>query len=390
MSDDHPICKGHDFSSTTTNNNNNTIESIMSSMLTTGFQATNVGLAINEIKRMRSWRLSDIPFVEGVNTDESLRPLSVRQTIRARIFLAYTSNQISCGQREIIRYLVQHKMVDVLITTAGGIEEDIVKCLKDTYIGDFNLDGRTLRKRGINRIGNLLVPNVNYCNFEDWLTPLIERMHNEQDDRWTEMALKLAKSKEAAAAADGSSLPEEQELLTPYSITPSEFISRLGKEINNESSVLYWAHKNSIPIFCPALTDGSIGDMIYFHSYKRPGFTIDIGRDIRLLNDLAIHSYATGQIILGGGVVKHHTCNANLMRNGADFSVYINTGMEFDGSDSGASPDEAISWGKIRSTARPVKVCADATIVFPLIVSQTFATNVDEWIESTKDCVCWL
>ena len=401
MSEDHPICKGHDFSTNNNSNNNNnnsnnTIESIMSSLLTTGFQATNVGLAINEVKRMRAWRLSDVPFVEGVHDDESLRDISVRRNVRARIFLAYTSNQISCGQREVIRYLVQHKMVDVIITTAGGIEEDIVKCLRDTYIGDFTLDGRTLRKRGINRIGNLLVPNANYCKFEDWLTPLIERLHDEQDERWTEMALGLAKRKAAAAAAaaangninDDSS--SEQELLTPYSITPSEFISRLGKEINNESSVLYWAHKNNIPIFCPALTDGSMGDMIYFHSYKRPGFTIDIARDIRRINDLAIHSYATGQIILGGGVVKHHTCNANLMRNGADFSVYINTGMEFDGSDSGASPDEAISWGKIRSTARPVKVCADATIVFPLIVSQTFATNVDEWMESTKDCVCWM
>jgi deoxyhypusine synthase len=33
------------------------------------------------------------------------------------------------------------------------------------------------------------------------------------------------------------------------------------------------------------------------------------------------------RIILGGGLVKHHTCNANLMRNGAEFSVYINTGQ---------------------------------------------------------------
>jgi deoxyhypusine synthase len=66
-------------------------------------------------------------------------------------------------------------------------------------------------------------------------------------------------------------------------------------------------------------------------------------------------------IIIGGGLVKHHTCNANLMRNGADFSVFINTGQEFDGSDSGASPDEAISWGKVKSDSRPVKVCADAT-----------------------------
>lgn len=61
-------------------------------------------------------------------------------------------------------------------------------------------------------------------------------------------------------------------------------------------------------------------------------------------------------IILGGGVVKHHIANANLMRNGADYAVYINTAQEFDGSDSGARPDEAVSWGKIRVDAQPVKV----------------------------------
>lgn len=83
-------------------------------------------------------------------------------------------------------------------------------------------------------------------------------------------------------------------------------------------------------------------------------------------------------VILGGGVIKHHTCNANLMRNGADFSVYINTGQEFDGSDSGASPDEAVSWGKIRLDAKPVKVSSDATVIFPFIVSQTFLKAVQE------------
>ena len=61
------------------------------------------------------------------------------------------------------------------------------------------------------------------------------------------------------------------------------------------------------------------------------------------------------------------------MRNGADYSVYVNTGLEYDGSDAGASPDEAISWGKIRSGAKPVKIHADATLIFPLLVAQTFA-----------------
>ena len=63
-------------------------------------------------------------------------------------------------------------------------------------------------------------------------------------------------------------------------------------------------------------------------------------------------------------------------RNGADYAVYINTGQEFDGSDSGARPDEAVSWGKIRSAARggqSVKVYCDATIIFPIIVANTFA-----------------
>jgi deoxyhypusine synthase len=85
----------------------------------------------------------------------------------------------------------------------------------------------------------------------------------------------------------------------------------------------------------------------------------------------------SGMIILGGGISKHHVCNANLMRNGADYSVFINTASEFDGSDSGARPDEAVSWGKIKLTAKPVKVYSDATIAFPLLVAQTFAKYVN-------------
>uniref|UniRef100_A0A7S1BPC0 deoxyhypusine synthase n=1 Tax=Corethron hystrix TaxID=216773 RepID=A0A7S1BPC0_9STRA len=334
------------------------LDAMMESFLTTGFQATNIGLAIEEINRMRSWRLSDVPFKEGM--DDELRDPQVRSKIRSKIFLGYTSNQISSGQRETIRFLVQHSMVDVIVTTAGGIEEDVIKCLRPTYIGDFNgQPGPELRVKGINRIGNLLVPNNNYCKFEDWFGPLLNKMHDEQDK-------------------------------TGIFWTPSTIIERMGLEINNEESVLYWAAKNKIPVFCPALTDGSIGDMIYFHSYKRSGFVLDIVGDIRKINDCAVRSHSTGMILLGGGLIKHHTCNANLMRNGADFSVFINTGQEFDGSDSGARPDEAISWGKIKITAKPVKVYSDATISFPLIVSQTFAKNVEEWKKSVEDCICWI
>lgn len=99
----------------------------------------------------------------------------------------------------------------------------------------------------------------------------------------------------------------------------------------------------------------------------------DLVQDIRCINDEAVRARCTGVIVLGGGMVKHHAMNANLMRNGCEYCVYVSTAQEFDGSDSGARPDEAKSWGKIRVDATPVKVYADATLVFPLLVAQTFA-----------------
>ncbi|KAJ3501036.1 hypothetical protein NLJ89_g9523 [Agrocybe chaxingu] len=336
------------------------LQNFLSSYERIGFQANSLGKAIHIVNRMRKWRLSDEP-VSPDESEDFLDP-RVRADTRCSIFLGYTSNLISSGLREVILHLVKHRHVVAIVTTAGGIEEDFIKCLGKTYLADFNLDGAELRKKGMNRIGNLVVPNDNYCKFEDWLTPILNAM--------------LAEQKSSGQVW-----------------TPSSFIRRLGKEINNEESVYYWAYKvnqyfraqrfielisymqNDIPVFCPALTDGSIGDMIYFHSFRNPGLILDIVQDIRSLNEMSRKSRKAGMIVLGGGVCKHQIANAMLIRNGADYSVFINTGQEFDGSDSGARPDEAVSWGKIRAGAEAVKVFADATLVFPMLVAATFAQD---------------
>jgi deoxyhypusine synthase len=83
---------------------------------------------------------------------------------------------------ETIKFLVQNKMVDVIVSSAGGIEEDFIKCLAPTYMGDFALKGDTLRKKGLNRIGNMVVPNQNYCKFEDWMDPILDQMLVEQKE----------------------------------------------------------------------------------------------------------------------------------------------------------------------------------------------------------------
>lgn len=59
---------------------------------------------------------------------------------QSTIFLGYTSNMVSSGIREILRYLVEHKMVDVIVTSGGGIEEDLIKCMLPFYVGSWNVN----------------------------------------------------------------------------------------------------------------------------------------------------------------------------------------------------------------------------------------------------------
>ena len=268
----------------------------------------------------------------------------IRKMIKEKVFiyLGYTSNMVTSGLRDIFKYLAEHKKVDVIVTTGGGIEEDFVKCFGDFILGDFRAKGNCLRNKRINRAGNILIPDSRYCKFEDFLIPVLEKLYEEQKN-------------------------------TGKIFTPSEIIWKLGEAINNKNSIYYWCWKNKIPVFCPTFTDGGLGDMIYFFKSKHPDFKIDITEDIWRLNNLSIGVKKTGVIILGEGPIKHHISNANLFRNGADYAVYLNNSPEYDGSDSGALPEEAVSWGKLRVNSERVKVFGDAILLFPLIVAQTFA-----------------
>src|SRR3989338_5096053 len=140
--------KGYDF------NEGIDYENLLNSFSSTGFQASNFAKAGEIINKMISEK--------------------------AFIFLGYTSNMVSSGLREIIRYLTEHKKINVLVTTAGGIEEDIIKCLGDFILGDFRASGRELREKGINRIGNIFVPNNRYVEFEKFVQPILEELYNEQ------------------------------------------------------------------------------------------------------------------------------------------------------------------------------------------------------------------
>lgn len=293
-------------------------EEILDSFGSMGFQATNFSRAVEIVNKM---------------IDE-----------KVFIFLGYTSNMVSSGLRDVFRYLVQSKKVNVIVTTCGGIEEDIMKCLGDFIIGDFNASGNDLYDKGINRIGNIFVPNEEYVKFESFIQPILQEMYDSIDAENGEHRV----------------------------INASDLIWKLGEKIDDERSVLYWAWKNKIRVYCPAITDGAIGGNLYFFKFKHPEFVVDVVEDSKRLNDTTVGLEKSGVIILGSGVVKHSILQANLFRNGADYSVYINTAQEYDGSDAGANPDEAVSWGKLKGKGESVKVFGDATILFPLLVAKSF------------------
>ncbi len=305
----HPVILGYDFEKAFD------LGRFLASFGSTGFQATNLATAIEVVKSMRREKVV--------------------------IFLVYTSNMVSSGIRDIICYLVRHKMVDVLITSAGGIEEDIIKTLKPFVLGQFEAPGRMLFEHGVNRTGNIFVPNDRFAYFDQFMQPFFEHI----------LSLQYKKKRP---------------------LCPSEFIFELGNYVTDQKSILYWASRHKIPVFCPGIIDGSLGDLMYFYKQSHPEFMLDVTLEMKKVVDLVLSSEKTGGIILGGGISKHFALNANIFKEGFDFVVYVNTAQEYDGSDSGARIEEAVSWGKVKPDAVSVKVHCDATIAFPLIVAGAF------------------
>lgn len=274
----------------------------------TGFQATELGYAVDIIKKMKEER--------------------------ATIYLTFTANMVASGLRGLFADMCRRKFVDVIITTGGSIDHDIIRSEKSYLIGDFNANDKMLHERGINRIGNILVPNDRYVLLEKRITKIFEELYDEK---------KI--------------------------VSPSEIAYAAGKKIKDKNSFLHWCAKNSIPVFSPGITDSAIGLQAYFFKQRHKDFGIDVTADMHKLASITLEAEKTGGIILGGGISKHHAIGVNILREGFDYAVYFTTSLPWDGSLSGAQTTEAISWGKIRKKANHATVYGDVSITFPLAYS---------------------
>ncbi|MFH1506568.1 MAG: deoxyhypusine synthase [archaeon] len=250
----------------------------------------------------------------------------------AKIFLTFTSNMVTSGLRGFFAQIIKLGMADVIVTTVGSIEEDIMRAAGEKFsIGSFYADDVELHEQGINRIGNLFIKNESYMHFEDMMREILDKLYKKQT-RWP----------------------------------VSELLREIGLMLKDEDSILYQAAKNDIPIFCPAITDGAFGFHLYLFQQTHKDFVVDVVKDFGNILFVTSFDEQKGVIALGGGVSKHHAILSTLLNGGANFAVYITTSHRTSGSLSGATTNEAKSWGKVKDESDVATVIGDATIMFPL------------------------
>ena len=272
---------------------------------------------------------------QAIELNEAAKVVLKMKRSGAKIFLTFTSNMVTSGLRGLFAQLCKLKIPDILITTSGAIEEDIMKSFgEDFEISNFHADDTALHERGENRIGNLVIRSESYMKFED---------------KMNEYLTKIYKNKKRLSA--------------------SVLLHEIGLMIDDENSILYQAAKNNIPIYCPGIADSSFGFQLFMFQQKNKDFMVDTIQDMdRVMTDLSFDD-KKGLISLGGSISKHYAIFAALLSGGFDYAVYMTTSHASSGSMSGATTQEAKSWGKLKDDAEAATVNGDVCITFPLMIT---------------------
>lgn len=255
---------------------------------------------------------------------------------RCTKFLSFPAAPVATGLRGVLVEMVNKGLVDVIVTTSGTLDHDVARTYADYYHGDFQMDDRKLHREGYHRLGNLLLPLDNYGPLiERKVQPLLSRLYSRGR----------------------------------RSLSSRELSRELGGVLDSSDSLLCSASRKNVPVFVPGIMDGAVGSQLWVFAQQHKDFRIDVVQDENDLSDIVYGSKRTGAIIIGGGISKHHVLWWNLFRGGLDYACYVTTAAEYDGSLSGAQVREAISWGKVKETAKTATLYAEATAVLPLIVS---------------------
>ena len=261
-------------------------------------------------------------------------------------FLGVAGALVPAGMRSILAEMVRERYVDVVVTTGANLVHDIIEALGEHHYMSGGVDAANavrsvddswLRDQGIDRIYDVMVHDEAFAHLEDFLRGVFEQLDRKR-----------------------------------YSIR--ELLTAIGENLSDRNSILRSAVDSDVPVFCPAIADSMIG--LHAWIYKQTGsLAVDAFDDMKELIDLFCEAKRTGAIILGGGVPKNFIFQSALIapraegKEGLDYAIQITTKTPEDGSLSGATLEEAKSWGKIGGKAKAVTLYCDATIALPIIVA---------------------
>jgi len=244
--------------------------------------------------------------------------------------------------------LMEHGFVDFIISTGANLYHDMHHALAMTlHRGDFRLDDTKLQEEGVIRIYDIL--------FKD--SVLLDT------DAFVRECLK--------------SLPNRP-------IATSELHHHLGTQllkagVNPEYSLLAQAARWNVPIYTSSPGDSSIGMNVARNALDGSLLMLDPLADVNETTAIVHHATRNGVIILGGGSPKNFYLQTQpqlwevlgIHKGGHDYFVQITADAPHWGGLSGATPSEAVSWGKIKpdQLSSTVVIYGDSTIALPLITA---------------------
>lgn len=247
-------------------------------------------------------------------------------------FFGLAGAMVPAGMGGIVSDLMKGGHIDVLVSTGANLTHDIIEAIGCRHFhGTAFCDDIELRHDEINRIYDVYLPNEAFEHFEEFMQNVFS------------------------------------ELEPDSTISISDLLNHIGTRM--KKGILHTAATKKIPVYCPAVQDSMIGLQYWLFSQTN-NVTVDAFADMPALMDRCFHAQKAGALLVGGGVPKNFILQSMLMTpNGFDYAVQLTGDRPDLGGLSGATLDEARSWGKITEEAQAVTVYGDATITLPLLVA---------------------
>ena len=250
-------------------------------------------------------------------------------------FLTLAGPMVPSGLRLLIGDLIDRGFLDAIVTTGANLTHDVIEALGlHHYQGTFQVDDRLLIKKGYSRIADIFVKEKSFQTLDKTVRKLLGKIPLE--------------------ARRG--------------ISVSSLLEKIGLLLEDSNSILFKAARSNVKLFSPGLLDSILGLSLWSFSQTET-LQVNPMADVTNMVDMAMTSKKMGVLILGGGLPKHHTLLASVLREGVDAAVQMTADRPEPGGLSGAPLAESISWRKIRKGGRFVDVYGDATVCFPLIVA---------------------